>query len=142
MTAATTDIFSPIQVGTMPLGHRLVVPPHSGGGGALLGTEEQLERMCRYWLARVQGGMQWVGGGPMFVRNPLIPGFEPTGIGANADGFFRNPLFVERMGRYMGRLHGAGGFGTVQMVLQGVRDPPGARAGTCRAHLAMLRARR
>ncbi len=119
MTTATSDIFSPIRVGTMPLGHRVVVPPHSGGGGALLGTEEQFERMCRYWLARVQGGMQWVGGGPMFVGNPLIAGFEPTGIGANADGFFRHPLFVERMGRYMDRLHDAGGFGTVQMVLQG-----------------------
>jgi 2,4-dienoyl-CoA reductase-like NADH-dependent reductase (Old Yellow Enzyme family)/threonine dehydrogenase-like Zn-dependent dehydrogenase len=119
MTTASSDIFSPIRVGTMALDHRLVVPPHSGGGGALLGTEEQFDRMCRYWLARVEGGMQWVGGGPMFVRNPLIPGFEPTGIGSNADGFFRHPLFVERMGRYMDRLHGAGGFGTVQMVLQG-----------------------
>ena len=119
MTTVGTGIFAPIRVGTMSLGHRLVVPPHSGGGGALLGTEEQFERMCRYWLARVQGGMQWVGGGPVFVRNPLIPGFEPTGIGSNADGFFRHPLFVERMGRYMDRLHGAGGFGTVQMVLQG-----------------------
>jgi 2,4-dienoyl-CoA reductase-like NADH-dependent reductase (Old Yellow Enzyme family) len=119
MTTAATGVFSPIRVGTMSLGHRLVVPPHSGGGGALLGTEEQFERMCRYWLARVQGGMQWVGGGPMYVRNPLIPGFEPTGIGSNADGFFRHPLFVERMGRYMDRLHNAGGFGTVQMVLQG-----------------------
>ena len=119
MTTATTDIFSPVRVGTMSLGHRLVVPPHSGGGGALLGTDEQFERMCRYWLARVQGGMQWVGGGPVFVGNPLIPGFEPSGIGANAEGFFRHPLFVERMGRYMDRLHGAGGFGSVQMVLQG-----------------------
>src|SRR5271169_2199927 len=119
MTTATEGIFSPIRVGTMSLGHRLVVPPHSGGGGALLSTDEQFERMCRYWLARVQGGMQWVGGGPVFVRNPLIPGFEPTGIGANADGFFRHPLFVERIGRFMDRLHGAGGFGSVQMVLQG-----------------------
>jgi 2,4-dienoyl-CoA reductase-like NADH-dependent reductase (Old Yellow Enzyme family) len=119
MTTPAAGVFSPIRVGTMSLGHRLVVPPHSGGGGALLGTEEQFDRMCRYWLARVQGGMQWVGGGPMFVRNPLIPGFEPTGIGSNADGFFRHPLFVERMGRYMDRLHRAGGFGTVQMVLQG-----------------------
>jgi 2,4-dienoyl-CoA reductase-like NADH-dependent reductase (Old Yellow Enzyme family)/threonine dehydrogenase-like Zn-dependent dehydrogenase len=119
MTTATTDIFSPVRVGTMSLGHRLVVPPHSGGGGALLGTDEQFERMCRYWLARVQGGMQWMGGGPVFVGNPLIPGFEPSGIGANAEGFFRHPLFVERMGRYMDRLHGAGGFGSVQMVLQG-----------------------
>ena len=119
MTTAAAGIFSPIQVGTMSLGHRLVVPPHSGGGGALLGTEEQFDRMCRYWLARVQGGMQWAGGGPVFVRNPLIPGFEPSGIGANADGFFRHPAFVDRMGRYMSRLHDAGGFGSVQMVLQG-----------------------
>jgi hypothetical protein len=58
MTAAATGVFSPIRVGTMSLGHRLVVPPHSGGGGALLGTEEQFERMCRYWLARVQGGTE------------------------------------------------------------------------------------
>jgi 2,4-dienoyl-CoA reductase-like NADH-dependent reductase (Old Yellow Enzyme family) len=119
MSTVATDIFAPIRVGTMSLGHRLVVPPHSGGGGALLGTEDQFERMCRYWLARVEGGMQWVGGGPVFVRNPLIPGFEPTGIGSNADGFFRHPLFVERIGRFMDRLHGAGGFGSVQMVLQG-----------------------
>ena len=119
MTTAAEGIFSPIRVGTMSLGHRLVVPPHSGGGGALLGTEDQFDRMCRYWLARVEGGMQWVGGGPVFVRNPLIPGFEPSGIGSNADGFFRHPAFADRMGRFMDRLHGAGGFGTVQMVLQG-----------------------
>jgi dimethylglycine catabolism A len=119
MTTATDGIFSPIRIGTMSLGHRLVVPPHSGGGGALLGTEEQFDRMCRYWLARVEGGMQWVGGGPVFVRNPLIHGFEPSGIGANADGFFRHPAFTGRLGRYMDRLHAAGGFGTVQMVLQG-----------------------
>ena len=119
MTTTAEGIFSPIRVGTMSLGHRLVVPPHSGGGGALLGTEDQFDRMCRYWLARVEGGMQWVGGGPVFVRNPLIPGFEPSGIGSNADGFFRHPAFLDRMGRFMDRLHGAGGFGTVQMVLQG-----------------------
>jgi 2,4-dienoyl-CoA reductase-like NADH-dependent reductase (Old Yellow Enzyme family) len=133
MTTATEGIFSPIRVGTMSLGHRLVVPPHSGGGGALLGTEEQFDRMCRYWLARVQGGMQWVGGGPVFVRNPLIPGFEPSGIGANADGFFRHPAFVDRMGRYMDRLHSAGGFGTVQMVLQG--GMPIAPSQTLSGHL-------
>jgi 2,4-dienoyl-CoA reductase-like NADH-dependent reductase (Old Yellow Enzyme family) len=133
MITAAEGIFSPIRVGTMSLGHRLVVPPHSGGGGALLGTEEQFERMCRYWLARVEGGMQWVGGGPVFVRNPLIPGFEPSGIGSNADGFFRHPSFVDRMGRYMSRLHDAGGFGTVQMVLQG--GMPIAPSQTLSGHL-------
>jgi hypothetical protein len=58
MTTAAEGIFTPIRVGTMSLGHRLVVPPHSGGGGALLGTEARFERMCRYWLTRIEGGMQ------------------------------------------------------------------------------------
>jgi 2,4-dienoyl-CoA reductase-like NADH-dependent reductase (Old Yellow Enzyme family) len=133
VTIVSPGIFSPIRVGTMQLGHRLVVPPHSGGGGALLGSEEQFDRMCRYWLARVEGGMQWVGGGPMFVGNPLIPGFEPSGIGSNADGFFRHPLFAGRMGRFMDRLHDAGGFGTVQMVLQG--GMPIAPSQTLSGHL-------
>jgi 2,4-dienoyl-CoA reductase-like NADH-dependent reductase (Old Yellow Enzyme family)/threonine dehydrogenase-like Zn-dependent dehydrogenase len=111
--------FQPITVGTMHLDHRLVVPPHSGGGGRLLESDEMFQRHCGYWTARVKGGVQWVGGGPTFVRNPLIPGFEPTGVGANGPGFFRHPKFVERMGEYMNRLHAAGGFGTVQFVLQG-----------------------
>lgn len=112
-------IFQSIKVGTMALDHRLVVPPHSGGGGSLLGTEEQFERHCRYWLARIEGGTQWVGGGPTFVRNPLIPGFEPSGIGANGPGVFRHPDFVARMGAFMDRIHAAHGYGSVQLVLQG-----------------------
>ncbi len=53
------------------------------------------------------------------MRNPLIPGFEPTGVGANGPGMFREPNFVERVGRFMARLHAAGGFGSVQFVQQG-----------------------
>jgi len=103
----------------MRLDHRLVISPHSGGGGSLLGNEEMFERHCAYWVTRVHGGVQWVGGGPTFVRNPLIPGFEPTGVGSNGPGLFRHPLFVVRMGELMNRLHRAGGFGSVQFVLQG-----------------------
>jgi 2,4-dienoyl-CoA reductase-like NADH-dependent reductase (Old Yellow Enzyme family) len=119
--AATTYplSFSPVTVGTMDLDRRLVVSPHSGGGGSLLGSEALFERHCAYWLARVTGGVRWVGGGPVFVRNPLIPGFEPTGVGANGPGLFREPNFVERLGRFMARLHAAGGFGSVQFVQQG-----------------------
>jgi 2,4-dienoyl-CoA reductase-like NADH-dependent reductase (Old Yellow Enzyme family)/thioredoxin reductase len=111
--------FQPIRVGTMQLDHRLVVPPHSGGGGRLLDSDELFERHCAYWLARVKGGVQWIGGGPTFVRNPLIPGFEPTGVGSNGPGLFRHPKFVERMSEYFNRVHAANGFGTVQFVLQG-----------------------
>jgi len=111
--------FSPISVGTMALDRRLVVAPHSGGGGSLLGTEALFDRHCAYWLARVAGRVPWVGGGPTFVRNPLIPGFEPTGVGSNGPGMFRQPGFVDRLSRFMARLHEAGGFGSVQFVQQG-----------------------
>lgn len=111
--------FSPLQVGTMALPHRIVVPPHGGGGGSLLADERSFERHCRYWISRIEGGTPWVGGGPTFVANPLPPGFEPTGVGANGPGVFRHPKFGERLARFMERVHDAGGFASVQMVLQG-----------------------
>ncbi len=123
LTAVSTPpagvAFTPVRVGTMDLDRRLVVSSHSGGGGALLGTEQQFERHCAYWTARVRGGAAWVGGGPTFVANPLIPGFEPTGVGSNGAGMVGAPNFVDRLGRYMQRLHEAGGFGSVQFVQQG-----------------------
>ena len=51
---------------------------------------------------RSTGGIQWVGGGPTFVRNPLVPGFEPTGVGASGPGVFRHPA-LRRAPR---RVHG------------------------------------
>ena len=111
--------FTPITVGTMSLDHRLVVPPHSSGGMLMVGTPEQFEQHCGYWMARLEGGVQWIGGGPVWVRNPLIPGFDPTGVGAHGPGLFRHPLFVERMGAFADRVHGAGGLLSAQMVLQG-----------------------
>ncbi len=119
-TAAAPKLsFQPIAVGTMSLTHRLVVPPHSGGSGRLLETEEAFERHCAYWVERVRGGAEWVGGGPTFVRNPLIPGFDPTGVGSNGPGYFRHPLFVQRMGELQRQITDAGGHGSVQFVLQG-----------------------
>jgi 2,4-dienoyl-CoA reductase-like NADH-dependent reductase (Old Yellow Enzyme family)/NADPH-dependent 2,4-dienoyl-CoA reductase/sulfur reductase-like enzyme len=119
VTTPSGAAFAPIRVGTMQLARRLVVSSHSGGGGSLLGPEPLFERHCAYWTARLHGGAAWVGGGPTFVANPLIPGFEPTGVGANGPGLFRAPNFVERMSRFMQRLHEAGGFGSVQFVQQG-----------------------
>lgn len=125
MTTTDTPSFigslaaSPIRVGTMALDHRLVVPPHSGGAGSLLGGTDQFELLCAYWVSKVEGGMQWVGGGPQFVANPMIPGFEPTGVGAVGPGIFRNRNYPDRLGELSGRIHDAGGYLSAQMVLQG-----------------------
>ena len=113
------SVFRPVTVGRLQLDHRLVVPPHGGGNGSLMGTEDDFEQHVALWLAKVHGGMQWVGGGPNFVRNPLPIGFEPTGVGAHGPGFFRHPLYGQRMGEFASRVHTAGGYLSVQMVLQG-----------------------
>jgi 2,4-dienoyl-CoA reductase-like NADH-dependent reductase (Old Yellow Enzyme family)/thioredoxin reductase len=116
---AITHVFEPIRVGTLALDHRLVVPPHGGGNGSLLGTDEEFEQHCALWLAKARGGMQWLGGGPNFVRNPLPVGFEPTGVGAHGPGFFRDPRYPTRLGEFARRLHDAGAVVSVQMVQQG-----------------------
>ena len=72
-----SNLFSPIRVGTMALDHRLVVPPHGGSAGTLLGPEAYFEQYCRHWLAKVEGGVQWVGGRPNYVLS-LIHISEPT----------------------------------------------------------------
>jgi 2,4-dienoyl-CoA reductase-like NADH-dependent reductase (Old Yellow Enzyme family)/thioredoxin reductase len=108
-----------ITVGTLSLDHRLVVPPHGGGNGNLVGTPAEFEQHCALWVAKAQGGMQWLGGGPNFVRNPLPIGFEPTSVGSHGPGFFRHPLYRERIGEFARRLHEAGAVVSVQMVQQG-----------------------
>lgn len=112
-------VFAPITVGTLSLDHRMVVPPHGGGNGNLLGTDAEFEQHCALWLAKAAGGMQWLGGGPNFVRNPLPVGFEPTGVGSHGPGFFRDPRYPDRIGEFARRLHGAGAVVSVQMVQQG-----------------------
>jgi 2,4-dienoyl-CoA reductase-like NADH-dependent reductase (Old Yellow Enzyme family)/thioredoxin reductase len=109
----------PITVGTLSLDHRLVVPPHGGGNGNLLGSAAEFEQHCALWLAKASGGMQWLGGGPNFVKHPLPIGFEPTGVGSHGPGFFRHALYRERIGEFARRLHGAGAVVSVQMVQQG-----------------------
>jgi 2,4-dienoyl-CoA reductase-like NADH-dependent reductase (Old Yellow Enzyme family) len=113
---------TPLQVGTMSLRHRLVVPPHGGGTGSLIRDDATYERYVAYWLQRLDDGFQWVGGGPGYVRSTaLITGFEPTGVGAAAgvEGLFRNPRYLPRMSAFTERVHAAGGFASVQLVLQG-----------------------
>jgi 2,4-dienoyl-CoA reductase-like NADH-dependent reductase (Old Yellow Enzyme family)/thioredoxin reductase len=117
--APLDHVFTPIVVGTLHLDHRLVVPPHGGGNGNLLGSDAEFEQHCALWLAKAAGGMQWLGGGPNFVANPLPVGFEPTGVGSHGPGFFRDPRYPARMGEFARRLHDGGAYLSVQMVQQG-----------------------
>ncbi|MEZ5219410.1 MAG: FAD-dependent oxidoreductase [Ilumatobacteraceae bacterium] len=112
--------FSPLRVGTMDLDQRLVVTPHGGGNGNLVGTDAEYEQLVALWLAKLAGGMQWLGGSTHFVRNPRLPaGFEVVGVGSSAAGSFRHPAYVERLTRFVDQVHAGNGFLSAQVVLQG-----------------------
>ncbi|MFV2179881.1 FAD-dependent oxidoreductase [Actinomadura sp. LOL_016] len=120
-------LFSPIRVGTMDLRNRVMMPPHSSAIGDIYGSEEQARRNIAYLTQRARGdGVAWVSAKGN-LRNTLIPGFDPTGVGAMTDGFFRLPHFVERIQRLCDSLHAEGAKVTMQMAFQGGM-PQGASA--------------
>lgn len=121
-------LFEPLQVGAMSVPNRIMVPSHGARIGPVTGSDDDFARFCAYYVGKARGGAGWVGGSNAFVRNPLAPGFEPTGVGAQTQGTFRHPSFVQRYRRYMDELHEAGAVGTVQMIMQGGM-PHGPSAG-------------
>jgi 2,4-dienoyl-CoA reductase-like NADH-dependent reductase (Old Yellow Enzyme family)/thioredoxin reductase len=116
---AFPTLLSPIQVGTMALRNRVMLPPHASAIGNLWGTEEEAARNIAYYESRVRGGACWIDSLSGHLANTFAPGFEPTGIGAATTGYFRLPFFVERVREFSDRIHPLGGFGTVQIVHQG-----------------------
>ena len=76
-STAWPSIFRPLQVGTISLDHRLVVPPHGGGAGSLLGPEDQFEQHCAFWL--LEGGRRHAVGG----RRPDVRA-QPAAAGLRA----------------------------------------------------------
>ncbi|HEU4997848.1 MAG TPA: FAD-dependent oxidoreductase [Lapillicoccus sp.] len=126
--AAYPRLFEPITVGTMRLRNRVMLPPHASAIGNIYGTDEDAERNIAYFEERVRDdGVAWVASLSTHVRNTLIPGFEPTGVGAATLGFFRLPFFVERVQAFSDTLHRHGATVSVQMVHQGGM-PHGASA--------------
>ena len=107
--AALTHVFRPIRVGTLSLDHRIVVPPHGGGNGNLLGSTAEFEQHFAMWLAKAHGGIQWLGGGPNFVRNPL-PGRLRTDRRRlrMAPGFLPRPALSAASASSPDGLHAAG----------------------------------
>jgi len=116
---AYPHLLTPIQVGTMALRNRVLMPPHTAPLGPLWGTEEQAEQNIAYIRRRCENGVAWVVNITGHIDNLLIPGFTPVGIGARTQGYFRLPVFHERMQAYADTVHAAGAFTTVQLVSQG-----------------------
>ncbi|WP_216849260.1 FAD-dependent oxidoreductase [Pimelobacter simplex] len=119
-------VFSPITIGTMRLRNRVMVPPHGSGIGNLWGTEAEAEVHMAYWESRALDGASWIDGVRGRVRNPVIPGFETGGYGAETLGNYRQPNYVERVQELAHRLHRAGAVVTSQLtVIGGVPQSPG-----------------
>lgn len=110
-------LFSPLTVGRTTVKNRVVLPPHAHVVSSLWGSEDEAAGHLAYWAARSEAG--WVDGVSAHVQNSLIPGFEPTGIGAITNGNFRQPWFLDRVGRLAALLHAEETVLTVQMILQG-----------------------
>ena len=110
-------LFAPGRLGPMQVRNRVVLTPHGHLVSSLWGNEKDAERHIASWRARAEAG--WVDGVSAHVRNPLPPGFEPTGAGAQIHGHFRQPYFVDRVERLADVLHEQDTRLSVQMILQG-----------------------
>ncbi|CAM3275520.1 FAD-dependent oxidoreductase [Nocardioides dubius] len=123
---ALAHVLRPISLGPMRLRNRIMVPPHGSGIGNLWGTPEEAEIHMAYWESRASDGAAWIDGVRGRVRNPVIPGFETGGYGAETLGNYRQPNYVERVSELAGRLHRVGAVVTSQLtVIGGVPQSPG-----------------
>ncbi|MFD7407857.1 FAD-dependent oxidoreductase [Streptomyces sp. NPDC059866] len=112
-------LFQPIRIGTMELRNRIMLPPHGRLTGDPFGSERQSAANQAYWRQRAESGAAWICGLNAFVGNTVIPGFEPTGIGATVRGVFRLPQFRERAAQYAEAIHSAGAYASAQLIMQG-----------------------
>ncbi|MCW2529949.1 MAG: NADH:flavin oxidoreductase [Pseudonocardiales bacterium] len=112
-------LFKPIQVGTMKLRNRVMMPPHGSAIGNLWGTPADADRNIAYWQARAEAGVAWIDGVSGHIDGKAIPGFEATGVGGFLDGFFRLPFFVERVQQFSDTMHAAGATASAQLTMQG-----------------------
>lgn len=117
MTGALEHLFSPIRLGSRELKNRVVLTPHAHVVSSLWASEAEAAGHIAYWKARSDAA--WVDGVSAHVRNRLVPGFDPTGVGAQIHGHFRAPFFHDRVSALAETLHAAGTVLTVQMILQG-----------------------
>ncbi|MBW7945660.1 MAG: NADH:flavin oxidoreductase, partial [Sphingomonadaceae bacterium] len=118
-TTVLSRIFEPIRIGGMQVRNRIMAPPHAALLGNLLGTEAEADRYIDYWRSLAEGGTGWLIALNGFLENQLPPGFDPTGVGARRQGVFRDPRFVDRMGRLAAEIHATGARAGTQIIMQG-----------------------
>lgn len=119
MPTSTEVLFRPIRIGTMTLRNRIMLPPHGRLAADPFGSDAQAERSAAYWRERAEHGAAWICGLNAFVGNTVIPGFEPSGLGATVRGVFRHPRFQERAARYAEAVHDGGAYAGAQLIMQG-----------------------
>jgi len=113
-------LFEPIQIGRMALRNRIMLPPHGRLTGDPFGSDAQAEKFNAYWRKRAESGAAWICGLNAFVGNSVvIPGFEPTGLGATVRGVFRLPQFRQRAAQYAEAVKAAGACASAQLIMQG-----------------------
>lgn len=114
------NLFSPIQLGPMHLRNRVMMPPHNSAIGSLWSPhDDDAARTIAYLESRVKAGVAWIGGFTGRIQNQFIPGFEPSGISAETNGYFRLPYFVDRVQWATSVLRDAGAVSTCQMTMIG-----------------------
>ncbi|MEW2354434.1 FAD-dependent oxidoreductase [Spirillospora sp. NPDC029432] len=122
-------LLSPVDIGPMRLRNRVMATPHASAIGNLWGGEDEAAANIAYWTERARGGISWMGGISAALENTLVPGFEPTGVGAVTAGVFRLPVFHERVSRLADAMHEHGVYATAQIIHQGGM-PHGPSAAT------------
>jgi 2,4-dienoyl-CoA reductase-like NADH-dependent reductase (Old Yellow Enzyme family)/thioredoxin reductase len=104
----------------MQLRNRIMLPPHGRLVGDPFGSDAAAARHAAYWERRSRSGAAWICGLNVFIDNQVvIPGFEPSGLGATERGPARRPGFGARVRRYVDAVHAGGAVASAQLILQG-----------------------
>ncbi|WP_205304934.1 FAD-dependent oxidoreductase [Nocardioides sp. 616] len=128
---SVAHMFEPIDIGPLTLRSRFMMPPHGLSVGSLWASERAARRGAAYWGSRAADGVGLVCGLNGFIDNSLVvPGFDPTGVGAVTRGVFRMPHFRERAGMYVRAVKEGGAHAGIQLIAQGAtpHSPSGVLA--------------
>lgn len=113
-------LLEPIDIGPLRLRNRVIMPPHGRSVGDPFGPEKEFRRNLAYWEERAAEGVALMVGLNGFVDNSvLIPGFEPSGLGAVVRGVFRLPHFRERAAQWARTVQAHGALAGIQLITQG-----------------------